>query len=270
MAAIKLTGAPTDANSSHLRGPAEAPEAIRRVLHSGMSNLTAENGVDIGSESILIDAGDLPLTESSSDFDIIREAARDAFRAGPSIMLGGDHSVTWPIIEGYCEAKTDLPHIIHIDAHPDLYDDFEGNPMSHASPMARLCERGRLASLTQIGIRTINAEQASQIERFGVSAFAPAALETALSKLPAGPTYFSIDIDGLDPAFAPGVSHHEPGGLTVREVLSVISAAPGPVIGGDIVEYNPARDINEMTAAVSVKLLKELAGRIAIDAGLAG
>jgi arginase family enzyme len=74
-----------------------------------------------------------------------------------------------------------------------------------------------------------------------------------------GPIYVSIDLDGIDPAFAPGVSHHEPGGLSVRDVIDVLAGVTGQVIGGDVVEYNPDRDIHDMTASVAAKLIRELA-----------
>ena len=77
--------------------------------------------------------------------------------------------------------------------------------------------------------------------------------------IPEAPLYISIDLDALDPAFAPGVSHHEPGGLSVRDILSVLHRVPGPIVGADVVEYNPSRDVNGMTAVVAAKLVKELA-----------
>ena len=84
--------------------------------------------------------------------------------------------------------------------------------------------------------------------------------EAASVPIPEGPLYVSIDMDALDPAFAPGVSHHEPGGLSVREILSVLHRIEAPIIGADVVEYNPTRDINGMTAVVAAKFVKELAG----------
>ena len=78
----------------------------------------------------------------------------------------------------------------------------------------------------------------------------------------AGPVYLSFDLDALDPAFAPGVSHHEPGGLTVREALGILQRLDARLVGADIVEYNPRRDIQDMTAMVAVKLLKEIAGKM--------
>ena len=248
------------------RGPAKAPGAIRTTLHSGMMNLVAENGVDIGDPNVMRDHGDLALDEKPTDFDRIADEAAGLFAQSPAVFLGGDHFITWPILEGLARAGHAPPNVIHIDAHPDLYPDFDGNPHSHASPFARLCEAGRIKSLTQIGIRTINDVQRSQIKKYDVRVITPNDMPIDPQSLPTGPTYISLDIDGLDPAFAPGVSHHEPGGLSVREVLKVIAAAPGPIIGADIVEYNPNRDLNDMTAAVAAKMLKELVGRIAQDA----
>ena len=266
-AIVTLLGIPTDVNSSYLRGPAKAPASIRAHLGSGVSNLFAEDGTDLGSPGLFADAGDIALSETPADLETIAEAAAAIFRGGAGLYLGGDHFVTWPLLEGLRRAGRAPPHIVHVDAHPDLYPDFEGNPHSHASPFARIMERGLAASLTQIGIRTANEVQQAQIALHGVRAFPPRRFAEALAALPSGPTYLSIDLDGLDPAFAPGVSHHEPGGLSVRELLDLIEALPGPLTGADIVELNPDRDLNGMTAAVAAKLVKEVAARLIRDSG---
>jgi arginase len=261
---VALLGLPTDSHSSFLRGPAKAPPVIRAALRSAHAHMMATNGLDM--DQVLDDLGDAPLREDADDFERMVEAVAAAFRAGPAVVLGGDHAVTYPVLAGIAAAGRAPPQIVHIDAHSDLYDDFEGDPLSHASPFARIMERGLAAGLTQFGIRTPNAHLVAQAKRFGVKVFAPGDHDAGLMALPAGPTYISIDLDGLDPAFAPGVSHHEPGGLTTREVLDVIWKTPGPVIGGDIVELNPDRDVNGMTATLAAKLLKELAARISADA----
>jgi len=82
-----------------------------------------------------------------------------------------------------------------------------------------------------------------------------------------GEIYLSLDLDALDPAFAPGVSHHEPGGLSVREVISLIQDIRGELVGADVVEYNPNRDVNGVTATVAAKLVKEIAGRMKLGGG---
>ncbi len=261
---LTVLGLPTDRNSSYLRGPARAPGVIREAMFSDMGHLTAEDGTDLSADFARF--RDLPLQESERDHVAIESAAADAFAQGPALFVGGDHYVTWPILMGLKAALRPAPHIVHFDAHSDTYPDYGGNRFSHASPFARILEAELCASLTQVGVRTLNAVQLGQVERYGVRVAHPDEIADVLDDLPDGDVYVSFDLDGLDPAFAPGVSHHEPGGLSVRETLSVIRSIPGRVIGADVVEYNPDRDINAMTAAVCVKLMKELGARMLCDA----
>ena len=114
--------------------------------------------------------------------------------------------------------------------------------------------------LVQVGIRTLTGHQKEQAERFGVEIIDMRAWADGARPSIAGPVYVSLDLDGLDPAFAPGVSHREPGGLSVRDVLNVLFALNGPIGGADIVEYNPAQDLGGMTAEVAAKFVKELSG----------
>lgn len=257
---VKLIGLPTDSHSSFLRGPALAPDSIRAALSSDHGNRATELGSELGIDIAIEDQGNLQLTESDGDFDRIGEAASAAARAGATpLFLGGDHMVTNPIIAGLAEVHGPV-NILHFDAHPDLYDDFEGDPLSHASPFARIMERGDATRLVQVGIRTLNAHCRQQAERFGVEIVEMRDFATDRVPIPGGPLYISIDMDALDPAFAPGVSHHEPGGLSVRDILSVLHRIEGPIVGADVVEYNPTRDFNGMTAVVAAKFVKELAG----------
>ena len=254
-AGVRLIGLPTDSHSSFLRGPAEAPEVIRAALASDHMNMAAESGEEIAFDS----AGDLPLDETAADVDRIRNAASSAARDGlVPIFLGGDHMVSFPIVAGLAAVHGQL-NILHFDAHPDLYDDYGGDPLSHASPFARIMEGGHARRLVQVGIRTANRHCRDQAARFGVETLAMADFAPAGVPIPARPLYISIDLDALDPAFAPGVSHHEPGGLSVRDILSVLHRVSGPIVGADVVEYNPRRDINGMTAVVAAKRVKELA-----------
>ena len=216
----------------------------------------------------LDDLGDLPLDNiagSTADADAITAKVSALVGGGQRfICLGGDHSVTFPILCGVAQHHEQLT-VVHIDAHPDLYDDLDGNPLSHASPFARALEAGCMTRLIQIGIRTATQHQREQAERWGVEMIAPRDLASFDAASIEGPIYLTIDLDGLDPSVAPGVSHHEPGGLSFRELLDIIdvlAGGPGPIIGADIVELNPDRDVVEMTAAVAAKLLKEVAGAL--------
>ncbi len=256
---LRLIGAPTDRHSSFLRGAALAPPLIRSALRSDHGNMAAESGIELGLDVRLSDSGDLPLAEADGDDALIAAAVAEAAADGAvPLVLGGDHSITVPVIEALAAAHGAID-ILHFDAHPDLYDDFEGNPRSHASPFARIMERGLARRLVQVGIRTLNRHCREQAERFGVEIvemrdFAPGAVPRL-----DGPLYISLDLDGFDPAFAPGVSHHEPGGLSVRDVLAVLDRVRAPVVGADIVEYNPSRDLNGVTAVLAAKLVKEVA-----------
>ncbi|MBS0504592.1 MAG: agmatinase [Proteobacteria bacterium] len=258
---FRLIGMPTDRNSSFERGAAAGPAAIREALWSERGNAAAECGLEMGSDFLIDDMGDLPLAEANSDDDLMRDAVAAALaNDAVPISLGGDHAITFPIFEAIA-ARHGPVDILHIDAHPDLYDDFEGNPRSHASPFARIMERGLAGRLVQVGIRTLNRHCREQAERFGVEvidmrSFAPDRV-SAFDR----PTYLSIDLDGIDPAYAPGVAHAEPGGLSVREVLATLGRVRGPIVGADIVELNPARDLNGITAILAAKLVREVAAR---------
>jgi arginase len=256
---IRLIGLPTDSHSSFLCGAAKAPGAIRAALASDHANQATESGLELGVDIALEDAGDLPLDEGPADAGQIRDAAALAARDGVvPIFLGGDHMVTNPIVSGIAAVHGPV-NILHFDAHPDLYDDFGGDPFSHASPFARIMEAGHARRLVQVGIRTLNRHCREQAQRFGVEIIEMRDFEAKSVPIPDAPLYVSVDVDALDPAFAPGVSHHEPGGLSVRDLLSVLGRVETRIVGADVVEYNPARDINGMTAVVAAKLVKELA-----------
>lgn len=262
---FRLIGLPTDINSSFARGAARAPCVIREALWSDRGNLACENGLEVGTDFIIDDMGDLPLIEDTALDDVkIRQAVADAINAGATpILLGGDHAVSLPILSAIHAYHGNVT-ILHIDAHPDTYDDFEGNPRSHASPFARIMENGLAMRLVQVGIRTLTRHCRDQADRFGIETIEMR--DFALDRVPhlSGPIYISLDLDGIDPAFAPGVSHPEPGGLTVRQLLHLLDRISGPIVGADLVEFNPRFDVNNITAILAAKMVREIASRAAM------
>ena len=263
MPAIRLFGLPTDINSSFERGAAAGPGAIRAALWSDRGNMASELGPEIGTDIALTDDGDLALTEDTvqDDAAIRRHIAYVREDGEIPLALGGDHAVTFPLVEAAATCHGPVT-ILHFDAHPDLYDDFSGNPRSHASPFARICEAGHAKRLVQVGIRTLNAHCREQAARFGVEIVPMADFTPDMVPVLEGPLYISIDLDGLDPSAAPGVAHPEPGGLTVREMLAVLHKQTAPIVGADIVELHPGRDIGDVTAILGAKLVRELAALI--------
>lgn len=263
--AVSVLSIPLDFNSSHLKGTADAPDVILSTVINGSANTTTEHGVDIAKDSRLMNAGSVEWKENEVAFDSIEQRSTSLINQQHKILtLGGDHSITFPLIKSLAQQHKHL-NILHFDAHPDLYDELLGNRHSHACPFARIMENKLANHLTQVGIRTLTQHQREQAKRFGVEVhemkdwYARKALNLT------GPLYISIDLDALDPAYAPGVSHHEPGGLSVRDILDILQSITVPVVGADIVEYNPKRDINGMTAMVCAKLYKELAGLMLKD-----
>jgi agmatinase len=255
---VDLIGLPTDVHSSFMRGPAKAPATIRAALFSPHGNAASECGLELGTDIALNDLGDLALRECAEDDAVVEAAVAKSVSAGAApISLGGDHAVTYPILRGVAAARGPVD-ILHFDAHPDLYDELDGDRRSHASPFARIMEEGLARRLVQIGIRTLNAHQREQAKRFGVEMIEMKDLANAAPSFE-GPLYISIDLDGFDPAYAPGVSHHEPGGLSPRYVIDLLLALKAPLVGADVVELNPDRDVNGVTAVLAAKLVKELA-----------
>ena len=261
---VVLIGIPDDSNSSFSPGAADAPPAIRKQLFSDAFNMWTETGVDL-SKDVFFDAGDLQLLEVSEPWDTVQEAIEVILDYGlPPICLGGDHAITYPIVKGFRRKYANLS-ILHFDAHPDLYDNYANNPHSHASPFARIMENNLADRLVQVGIRTATGHQREQAKRFGVEMIEMRELKNDLNLRFETPLYVSMDIDGLDPAYAPGVSHPEPGGLSPRQVIDTIQHLEGRVVGADIVEVNPRRDFQNLTAVVASKMVKEIAAKILLQ-----
>jgi agmatinase len=259
----QLIGVPYDASSSFLRGSAAAPPIIRQALHSPAGNQYTERGADLAK---LADASDLTLTDDAANARVMIQAGIElSLRNGfQPIALGGDHSITYPIMRAIAQAHRKVT-ILHIDAHGDLYDEFEGDRFSHACPFARIMEEELCGRLVQVGIRTLTPHQRDQISRFNVDTIEMQHFAGGARPVISGPVYLSIDLDGLDPAFAPGVSHREPGGLSVRDVLQMIHTLGGPIVGADVVEFNPSQDLGNLTASVAAKIVREIAGAMLLQ-----
>jgi agmatinase len=260
MVSISLLGIPHDENSSFLKGPAEAPPLIRRELLSDAYSIWTETGMDLGAPGRLKDHGDLQFDGDLDAWDVIESGvARTLDHGDPLLCLGGDHAITHPIMRAVRRRHPKLT-IVHIDAHADIYDAYLGNRRSHASPFARIMEEGLADRLIQVGLRTICDEHREQFKRFGVEVIEAARYRDDLRLDISTPVYISMDLDGLDPAYAPGVSHREPGGLSTRQVIDLFHRIEQPIVAADIVEYNPRCDFSNVTATVAAKLLKEIAG----------
>jgi len=264
---LVFAGLPCDTQSTFRRGPAEGPSRIRLAYDGRCYNATTELGADLA--GLVSDAGDwLP----GGSWEGTREGYRfraEELLAGEAVpfFAGGDHAITIPLVEAL-EVLEEPVHVVQIDAHPDLYPEFDGDRWSHACVGARILEMEHVASLTQIGIRTLNQAQLEVARRHAGRLTILEARDLSfrpsdLSHIRDGsPVYLTVDLDAFDPAYAPGVSHPVPGGITPRQALALIQEAPWRLVGMDAVEVNPSLDQGDRTAVLAARLLHEAMGRV--------
>lgn len=269
---LVFLGIPDDSQSSYRWGCSRAPALIRSAYDGRSFNSTTESGADLYKS--VLDLGNLEPQQSweasSSRYRSVVEALLNDGKI--PFIAGGDHAITIPVLEAF-RTLGEPVHVVQIDAHPDLYAEFKGSTQSHACVAARLLEMDHVASVTQLGIRTLNDEQSKQIVRFHdrLRLLFARDLTGPLPSLRHIPddasVYLTVDMDGFDPAYAPGVSHPVPGGLTARQVLSLIQSSHWKLIGMDVVEINPSMDTNNLTAILAARLLHEGMGHAALRLG---
>ena len=257
-----ILGVPFDEKSSYLRGAAGGPRAIRKASTGKCYNEYTELGVNLAEETVLVDLGDVDTSgDVDKSFGLTEKAVAGILDKGAvPVVLGGDHSITYPVIKAFARKHKPLD-ILHFDAHPDLYEDLYGDRLSHACPFARIMEGGLAQNLVQVGIRAATPDHKARALKHGVRMIEMKDIRDPLFLKFANPLYISFDLDALDPAFAPGVSHHEPGGLSTRQAIQIIQALTARIVGFDIVELNATRDLSGITAAAAFKLFREIAGK---------
>ncbi|CAN1308075.1 Arginase 1, mitochondrial [Linum perenne] len=179
-ATATLLGVPLGHNSSFLQGPAFAPPRIREAMWCDSTNSTTEEGRELHDPRVLTDVGDVPVQEirdcgvdDDRLMNVISESVKVVMEEAPlrPLVLGGDHSISFPVVRAVSEKLGGPVDILHLDAHPDIYDCFEGNKYSHASSFARIMEGGYARRLLQVGIRSITKEGREQGKRFGVEQY---------------------------------------------------------------------------------------------------
>lgn len=250
---IGVIGIPLDENSSFMKGPGKGPLQIINGFHSSSANYFTEEGINLEKHQQVKWLGQLDVSDYHG---ISPQVAAIIARGAKPFSLGGDHSVTFPVMNAFMDAYEKIS-ILHFDAHGDLYDELDNSKISHACPFARIMEQGKVDRLVQVGIRTMTAHQQEQVGRFGVEQIHMKDWTPAIKYQIDGPVYLSFDMDVFDPSVAPGISHYEPGGFTARELINMLIRLDLQIVGADIVELNPDRDINGMTAMLAAKVFKE-------------
>ncbi len=263
---FRVLSIPWDDSSSYQKGASEAPSKIIKATDGYLYESLTEDLTDISEKYVYEDLGEIEL-EGEQFNDLIekvdKKVKKDYREDAVYLFLGGDHSITYPIMNAFEEYISDDFGIIQFDAHPDLYDELDGDKYSHASPFRRIIEDGIIDSknLIQIGIRASTKEQRAYAQKNDIKQFSVNDI-SKLKNLDIGfkKAYISIDLDVLDPAFAPGVGNPEPGGFSTRELIELVKSLDVEVKAFDIVEYNPKKDTSKITAYAAAKLIKEILG----------
>jgi len=278
---LVVVGVPWDTTSSYRRGAAAGPDAIRRATSGRLYNRFTEQGLDLAVLWKVCDHGNV---KETSDISKLKKSLASAIslhdhRDHSTLFLGGDHFISYPcfsLMAQNCKRRLSL---LYFDAHPDLYESYEGSLYSHATTVSRILEDKNLSAGTvcYVGIRASTNEQNERIRTLGLTSYTTkdvyrrgcdAMASSIRSMLLDQPVYLSVDLDCLDPAFAPGVGNPQPGGLSTRQIIEVLHGIDGlDIVAADIVEYCPRFDSKARTTAfTSAILIKELMGIMARSA----
>lgn len=276
-----VVGLPWDITSSYRRGAAAGPDAMRRATSGRLYNRFTEQGLDLATLWKVCDHGNVKETNNISKLKKNLASAINLHdhRDHSTLFLGGDHFISYPCFSLMAQKRKSRLSLLYFDAHPDLYESYEGSRYSHATTVSRVLEDKNLSSgaVCYVGIRASTSEQNERIRTLGLNAYTTqdvyrrgcdAIASSIRSMLLDQPVYLSIDLDCLDPAFAAGVGNPHPGGLSTRQIFEILHGIEGlEIVAADIVEYSPRFDSKARTTAfTSAILIKELMGIMARSA----
>ncbi len=263
---FRVLGIPWDESSSYRKGSKEAPYKIRTATDAYLYESITEDLTELGKYLSYEDLGDLEVDDLEFEelIEMINSVIEEDYRQEAIyLFLGGDHSITYPIVKALKGQVEDDFGIIDFDAHPDLYDSLNGNEYSHGCPFRRIIDEGLVEpeNIVQIGLRASTIEHVKYAEEKGINIIGADELDK-IRELNLGfdKAYISFDMDVLDPAFAPGVGNPEPGGISTRELIDIVKDLDVQVEAFDIVEFNPERDSSDITAYAAAKIIKEVLG----------
>jgi agmatinase len=255
-----ILGCPYDGSASFRPGARFGPPAIRRASW-GIETFSPYLKKDL-SQCSIHDMGDLelPLGEKKISLNLIRKALAKILSGNKfPILLGGDHLITLPIIEEILEISPHL-HLIHMDAHADLRDDYLGESLSHSTVMRKVVDHLGEGRVFQIGIRSGTEEEFRLARKMNsIISLQPASLSSMIKRLRSQPVYITLDLDVIDPSLLPGVGAPEPGGLSFQEFISLLKKLQAlHVIGFDMVELTPDYDSTQISSITASVILREM------------
>jgi agmatinase len=282
---LAVLGIPYDYSSSYRKGSALAPSSIRENTSAELYNVYTEESINLEENCKIFDCGDISFTSEK-----VEEAKNLVFQSisplannlNHFLFLGGDHLATYfsfSVLKQLDKFRNKKMGLIYMDSHPDLYDQYNGNRYSHACVVRRIIEETDLnpKNIVQMGIRATTPEQIEFCDQSGILSITTKDIQESEAKTVVSNVsdhlkdkvdyiYLSIDLDVLDPAFAPGIGNPEPGGLSTTQVVRLIQEFRNLPLGSfDIVELNPKYDQSRLAAFASAKIIKETLGVLNFD-----
>jgi len=276
---LNVFGICWDRSSSYRKGASEAPPMIRAATSGKLYNSFTEQLVDLKDVWTIYDAGDVPSTVQDLDFvhrEIQSLCARTPNDGRKYLFLGGDHTITYLCTKALVSGRGERWGLLYLDSHPDLYESYGGDPYSHACVVRRIVDEGIVpsANVLEVGVHAPTPDQLlyardRNLRLIPVSAIFAGSAESAAADIVdyfsgrVDQIYLSVDLDVLDPAFAPGVGNPEPGGLSTRTVLEILQRISALSIRAfDIVELCPPYDCSGVTAFAASKIIRETLGTL--------
>jgi agmatinase len=255
-----ILGCPYDGSASFRPGARFGPSAIRKASW-GIETFSPYFQRDLTQCSIH-DMGDLelPLGEKKISLSLIRKALGQILSKKKfPILLGGDHLITLPVVEELSLRHPNL-HLVHIDAHTDLREDYLGEVLSHSTVMRKVVDHLGEGRLFQIGIRSGTEDEFKLARKWkSIVPSDPRSLKAMVRRLKNLPVYITLDLDVMDPGLLPGVGTPEPGGLTFQGLLSILKTLQSlRVVGFDLVELTPDYDPTGISSVTASVLLREM------------
>lgn len=261
-AEIVYFGCPFDGTASYKKGSVLGPEEVREASY-GLETYSPYLDLDLETDTKIIDVGDLNLQMKSVD-EVLKEIRDFTKRIIDDnkipLMVGGEHLVTLPVVESIFLKYKDL-HIIHLDAHMDLRNEYEGEKLSHATVMRRIHDFIKPGRIHQFGIRSGTREEFIFAGKYcNSNHYSLDKMSELIELIGDNPIYLSIDLDVLDPSIFPGTGTQEPGGVTFKEMIEGLKNLRGlNIIGADIVELAPNLDASGISTACACKVIREVA-----------
>ena len=263
---FSVIGVPYDGAASSRKGAALGPERIR--FWSTHLTPFSEDRTRLADIRIA-DLGDIPIAHQESGFELVRQKV--ATLTNVPIILGGDHSISIPVLQAQRERyKSQRLGLLWVDAHPDLCDEFMGSKLSHACTLRRAIDDFGYdpGEVCMVGLRSWEDQEIDLIENGGLNVYTAEDVakhgmsrtaQSVRSKLSdCDAVHISLDIDCLDPAFAPGTGIPDAGGLSTRDVITLLKELQGsPLVGLDLVEVAPPLDPSEGTIFAALKIIME-------------